>query len=174
MKRLRGVLVCGLALVMALGMSVVAAPRARAYGSTALWQIELSGNCNNQTICSQQPEGLGGIWIWAELDAVGGNATETTCGHTGGPAFSLTPPFGGATHMNADILGWTVGPDGNFVVLGETDTIVGQGPPTTVTISPEYADTGIPAVPGHYSTLDVLGFSAPGVSFELQVVRLSP
>ncbi len=168
MKRLRGIMACGLALAIALSMAVVALPRARAYGSTAMWQIALSVNCDNPTLCVQQPEGLGGIWIWAELDAVGGNATETGCGHTGGPVLSLSPPFGGAFHMNSVILGWTVGADGNFVALGEIDTIVGHGTPITVTISPEYADTGIPAAPGHYSlTL------APGVVVEEQVVQLS-
>ncbi len=168
MKRLRGMVACGLALAFALSMAVVALPRARAYGSTAMWQIELSVNCNNETICSGGPHGLGGIWIWAELDAVGGNATETGCGHTGAPVLTLTPPFGGAFHMNSIVLGWTVGADGNFVVLGETDTFVGHGTPVTVTISPEYADTGIPAAPGHYS-LNL----APGVVVEEQVVQLS-
>ena len=30
-------------------------------------------------------------------------------------------------------------------------------------------DTGIPATPGHYDTSEILGFSAPGISFQLQV-----
>jgi hypothetical protein len=30
-------------------------------------------------------------------------------------------------------------------------------------------DTGIPATPGHYNTMDLLGFSFPGVAFQIQV-----
>ncbi len=30
-------------------------------------------------------------------------------------------------------------------------------------------NTGIPATPGHYNTSEILGFSAPGISFQLQV-----
>jgi hypothetical protein len=38
---------------------------------------------------------------------------------------------------------------------------------------PYPADTGIPAVPGHYNTSELLGFSPPpGVSFMVQVVRI--
>jgi hypothetical protein len=30
-------------------------------------------------------------------------------------------------------------------------------------------DTGIPAVPGRYSTAELLGFSAPGVAYQIPV-----
>jgi hypothetical protein len=30
-------------------------------------------------------------------------------------------------------------------------------------------DTGVSAVPGHYNTSDVFGFSAPGVAVQIQV-----
>jgi len=40
---------------------------------------------------------------------------------------------------------------------------------TTQTLTLSNADSGITAIPGHYSTSDVLGFTAPGVSFQEQV-----
>src|SRR5207253_10941284 len=62
-----------------------------------------------------------------------------------------------------------------FFITSEIDTITGHtnGPPVTITIPSENFDTGVPAVAGHYSTQDVLGFSAPGVSFQIQVVQLT-
>ena len=30
-------------------------------------------------------------------------------------------------------------------------------------------DSGIPATPGHYTSSDILGFSAPGVAIQIQV-----
>ena len=141
-------------------------PVTHAYGNTALWQVTESVNCNNPdpNICGG---GGGGFWVWAELDSVGGDATVTGCGHSGGPALGLSPPYGGAGHTNIQILSWTVGANGNFVILGEVDTNVGHGTPTSVTFSPEYFDTGIPAAPGHYSF-----HPAPGVSIQIQVVQL--
>ena len=32
-----------------------------------------------------------------------------------------------------------------------------------------HMDTGIPAIPGHYNTKAVLGFTAPGVAVQIQV-----
>ena len=44
---------------------------------------------------------------------------------------------------------------------------------TMVDPEPPYpSDTGIPAMAGHFSTDDVLGFHAPGVSFQVQVVQI--
>ena len=151
---------------------VSAVPFAHAYGKTALWQIAISGNCNNKTLCAGQ---LGGFWVWAEFDSGStGDATVTFCGH-GLP----TAPYGSAQHINVEITSWTIAPGSagpqTFFITSEIDTITGHtnGPPVTVTIPSENFDTGVPAVPGHYSTQDVLGFSAPGVSFQIQVVQIT-
>jgi hypothetical protein len=32
-----------------------------------------------------------------------------------------------------------------------------------------HMDTGVPAVPGPYSTSDIFGFSAPGIAVQIQV-----
>ncbi len=48
----------------------------------------------------------------------------------------------------------------------ETDTFRG----TSTTFDITHFDTGVPAVPGHYSTSDVLGFNAPpGVAIQIEV-----
>lgn len=168
MKRIRGILVYGLAVGIVLSMAIVAAPRARAYGSTALWQIAISGNFNSAS-------GGGGIWVWAEFDSgSGGNATVTDCGHS---QFLPSAPFGGAGHVNIMITGWKIAPGTagpmTFFVTSEVDTIVGSSGIITVTVPSENFDTGVPAVAGHYNTLEILGFSAPGVSFQIQVAQLT-
>lgn len=145
-------------------------PVTHAYGNTALWQIAISQNCDNPSLCGSN---LGGFWAWAEFDTVGGDATLTFCAHAIG---GIAP--GGAGHINVDILSWTVasGSAGplTFFVTGETDTLVGHGPPVSVTVSPEFFDTGIPAAPGHYSSLTLFGVQAPpGTNFEIQVVQLN-
>ena len=57
-------------------------------------------------------------------------------------------------------------------------TTTGHGTPVTVPLTNDDGslttpdnplDTGIPAVPGHYSTQEVLGFTAPGVAYQIQV-----
>ncbi|HEX9012675.1 MAG TPA: hypothetical protein VF813_04130, partial [Anaerolineaceae bacterium] len=58
-----------------------------------------------------------------------------------------------------------------FIAKSGTLTITGNGGPFTIPFT--NFDLGVPAAPGHYSTLDVLGFSAPGVTYQIQVVELS-
>jgi hypothetical protein len=143
---------------------------AGAYGGGAnhdMWQIGLSFNCNNPSICNT-PEmgGTGGDWGWAEFDRSAdhtqtwGDAQTTFCFHTigGGGA--------GAGHTSFDITSWTISAAGTFVASGtETDTF--RGMKETHPFIDE--DTGIPATPGHYNTNDVLGFTAPGVAIQIQV-----
>ncbi len=78
--------------------------------------------------------------------------------------------------MSVDATGWTIGPNGDFFLTGEIDTITGHtgGPPVTVVIPSEFFDTGILAAPGHYSALTLFGMQGPpGTNFEIQVVRLN-
>jgi hypothetical protein len=148
-----------------------------AYGNTALWQIAISGNCDNPSLCAGT-FGTGGFWVWAEFDSGNtGNVTVTDCSHVvGGP--TALQQTGGAQHVNINITGWTIAPGSagsqTFIITSEVDTITGRtgGPPVVITIPSESFDTRIPAVAGHYSTNQILGFSAPGVSFQLQVVQL--
>lgn len=148
----------------------VTASTAAAYGSAAQWQITISANCNNPSLCGG---GGGGFWVWAEFDNDGtGDATVTGCGH-------LVPAHGiaGADHINIEMHSWTIAPGSagplTFFVTSETDTFVGHGPPQVVDFPSENFDTGVPAVPGHYSiAAQVFGFSGPGVTFQMQVVQI--
>lgn len=157
---------------MVLTAFAMAAP-AGAYGGGAahdMWQVGISVNCNNPDVCGAE---LGGFWGWAEFDRSAdgsqtwGDAEFAGCGHVvggGGPRLS------GAGHISVEIESWTIaagsaGPQTFFASGEETDSF--QGTKTTFDFS--NLDTGIPATPGHYSTSDILGFTAPGVAFQTQV-----
>ena len=154
------------------GIMATSAP-AGAYGNKALWQIGISANCDNPAVCGADQ--LGGFWGWVEFDSDNtGDATLADCQHLQGRQL---PGSSGAGGERMDITGWTIaagsaGP-ATFIITSEVDTFTGRGGPFTVTIASENFDTGVPAVPGHYSTADVLGFTAPGVSFQIQVVQLT-
>ncbi len=130
-----------------------------AYGAPdhPLAQIELTANCNNpdHPLCQPSPAGfgLGGVWLWIEIDAGGsGDIAGAGCGHIRGVG-------GGADSIRGDITWVKVTlPPGAFpfwtdptntyylVTLGNGDAL-----PFPVTV-------------GHYS------FSpAPAVAFQLQV-----
>jgi hypothetical protein len=52
------------------------------YGKGAVYQIEISGNCNGPTTCIPGFVQGYGVWLWAELDANGtGNYEAADCGH---------------------------------------------------------------------------------------------
>ena len=166
------ILAISLALVFVAFMLTVGrtgAPAAHAYGNTALWQVGLSFNCDNPTVCGAT--NLGGFWGWVEFDSGGlGDAELTGCGHLqGGPASGAQPPFGGADHISVDITSWTTGANGDFFVSG-TATNRGHGGGTFPIVD---ADTGIPAMAGHFSALTIFGMQGPpGTNFEIQVTQL--
>lgn len=148
----------------------IAAASGQAYGQRAVYQIGISFNCNNPSFCG--PE-LGGFWGWAEFDNDNtGDAELTGCAHlAGGPGGG----GGGAGHFRSHITGWFIGSNGNFWIQSEVVTFTGHGPPVTlVNPDPSYPfDTGIPATPGHYSTVDFFGFQPPpGVAFQVQVIKI--
>jgi hypothetical protein len=159
-----------LALSAMLATAVAFASPANAYGGGAnhdMWQVGLSANCNKPSVCGNE---LGGFWGWAEFDRSAdgtqtwGDAELTGCAHVLGGG-------GGASHLSAEIESWTIapgsaGPETFFVTGEETDFFPGG---VKVTIDIVNLDSGIPAVPGHYSTAEILGFTAPGVAFQIQV-----
>jgi hypothetical protein len=171
MKRLT-VLVSLVAMLALAALGATAAP-AGAYGGGAdhdMWQIGLSFNCNSPSLPLCQEMGAGGFWGWVEFDRSAdgtqtwGDAELTFCFHTVGGGGA------GAGHTSVEIESWTIEPgsagDQTFYVSGEeTDTFRG----TKETFDITHEDTGISAVPGHYSTSDVLGFTAPGVAVQIQV-----
>jgi len=169
MRRVR-LLVASLAVSMSLLFGTAAT--AGAYGGGAdhdMWQVGVSFNCNNPDFCGPS---LGGFWAWLEFDrSVDGTVTwgdveGAGCSHTlGGGGFN------GAVHISVEIESWTIepgsaGPQTFFASGEETDSIRGN----KVTFDVSHFDTGVPAVPGHYSTDEILGFDAPpGVAFQIQV-----
>jgi hypothetical protein len=171
MKRLT-VLVSLVAMLALAALGTTAAP-AGAYGGGAdhdMWQIGLSFNCNNPDICGTD---LGGFWGWAELDRSAdgtqtwGDAEFAFCFHTVGGG---GPGSAGGGHTSQEIESWTIAPGSagpqTFFITGEqTDTFRG----TTETFEFTNMDSGVSAVPGHYNTSDVFGFSAPGVAVQIQV-----
>jgi hypothetical protein len=164
-----------LVMVAAVAAAVtLSASPASAYGGGAdhdMWQVGLSFNCNNPDFCG---DGLGGFWAWAEFDRSAdgtqtwGDLEGSFCGHTVGAG---GPGSAGAGHVSIEIESWTIGsgsagPQTFFASGEETDSFKGD----QITFDFTDVDTGISAVPGHYSTSDVLGFSAPpGVAIQIQV-----
>jgi hypothetical protein len=167
-RRLLLAVVSAAGALTALGLS--AAP-ASAYGSAAQWQVTISFNCNDASMCGG---GGGGTWVWAEFDNDGtADATVTGCGHL----VAAHGGFAGADHVNIDAHSWTIAPGSagpaTFFITSETDTIVGHGTQQVVDIPSENFDTGVPAVPGHYSIAQqVFGFTGPGVTAQMQVVKI--
>jgi hypothetical protein len=127
-------------------LALVLAPvlTALAYGNQAVYQIGLSFNCQNPTLCvasPQNPFGIGGVWGWIELDADGtGDVESTGQGHD-----NANPALNGVFRVAGDVT-WSSD--------GQTLTIIlpGVGP------------ISLPAAPGHYELRP-----APGINNELQV-----
>jgi len=156
---------------IAAAVALTASP-ANSYGGGAdhdTWQVAMSFNCNNPDFCDDE---LGGFWAWAEFDRSAdgtqtwGDLEGAFCSHTvGGTGFA------GAGHVSIEIESWTIepgsaGPETFFASGEETDSFRGE----SETFDFTHEDTGISAVPGHYSTDEILGFEAPpGVALQIQV-----
>jgi len=169
---MRRLVLLAASLAAALSLMTATVGPAGAYGGGAdhdMWQVGISFNCNNPDFCDGE---LGGFWGWAEFDrSVDGTVTWgdgefAGCSHTiGGGGFN------GAAHISFEIESWTIEPGSaglqTFFVNGEeTDSFRGD----KVTFDVTHLDTGVSAVPGHYSTSDVLGFDPPpGVAIQIQV-----
>jgi hypothetical protein len=170
---MRGVLRFIAPLAAAAALTAALVTQVGAYGGGAdhdMWQVGISFNCNNPDICGAQ---LGGFWGWAEFDrsadgtVTWGDAELTGCSHTVGGG---GPGSAGAGHIRVEIESWTIAPGTagpqTFIASGEiTEFDHGQ----KLTSDFTNMDTGIPALPGHYSTEDLFGFTAPGVAFQIQV-----
>ena len=155
-KPLRLVLAASLLAVAALGASSGAA---FAYGSAdhPIAQLELSANCNDPDFPLCQQVGLGGIWLWLEIDANGtGDVAGAGCGHlpgVGGGAGPIVGPITWTSGSESDVRGaggFLFGADPNHAYY-----IVFLGP---------HEVFGFPKTVGHYSFHPV-----PAVSIQLTV-----
>jgi len=155
-RPLRLILAAGLLALGALGAS---SSGVAAYGKAdhPLAQIELSANCNDPTFGLCQQVGLGGIWLWIEIDAGGtGDIAGAGCGHdragTGG-AFPFRGEVSWTSGSIADVLGaggFPFGVDPNNAYY-----IIALGPGEVF---------AFPQTVGHYSQHPV-----PAVTIQLQV-----
>jgi hypothetical protein len=167
MKRLT--VLASLVAMLALASLAATATPAGAYGGGAkhdMWQIGISGNCNNRSFCGDE---LGGFWGWVEFDrfadgTITGDAKVAGCFHLPGGAGG---GGGGAEFADIDITSAHIGPaqpeDPNYpggqVFYVDANVVNG------VTNDPDFlGDSGIPVEAGHYSFHPVAG-----VAFELQV-----
>src|SRR5215470_18510846 len=154
---------------LAAAASLVGVSSALAYGGGAThdtWQIAISSNCNNMSLCGG---GGGGFWGWVEFDrfsdgTITGDAQLTGCGHfgPGGGAHSA-----GASHSSVDATSAHIGPaqpgDPNYP-SGQT-FYVDHNVVNGVTDDPDFlGDSGIPVEPGHYTD-----HPAPAISDLIQV-----
>jgi hypothetical protein len=97
MRRIRLILAAGCLAFSALGLN---AASALAYGHAdqPLAQLELSANCVNRSsaMCSPDALGLGGVWLWIEIDQGGmADVAGAGCQH-------LPGAFGGAESIRGE------------------------------------------------------------------------
>jgi hypothetical protein len=158
-------------LAVSAALMVGTASTAAAYGGGAdhdMWQVGISFNCNTADFCPN----LGGFWAWAEFDR-SADGTETWGDVEGSGCFHTLGGGGGAgaVHISVEIESWTIepgsaGPQTFFANGEETDSFRG----TATTFDITHFDTGVPAVAGHYTAVDVFGFDPPpGVAIQIQV-----
>jgi hypothetical protein len=127
-----------------------------AYGRAdqPLAQVEFSGNCDNPSFAFCQQVGVGGIWLWIEIDA---NHTAdirgSQCGHGAGGS--------GASPIRADGVTWwwSATPEGTPAVLNPNLDPNGY---YNLALGPETLSFDV--TQGHYSAHPV-----PGVSVNWQV-----
>lgn len=162
--------VAGVCMATTFGLAMISQSAAFGYGTTHLYQLTYSANCDNAMlpICSPSGFGLGGSWGWIELDGTWGatsgyaDATITDCSHQ-------TAGFpNGAFHTNLSDTPWVELPGSAF--LGSDDppfTVDGPGNPTELYFVIPAVGLAFPAAPGHYS-LSI----APGVQVQSQVTQL--
>ena len=163
------------------------ASSALAYGSSDQWQAGFSGTCSSQSSCPFGPvptNGSSGFWGWC---AFGGSNGDSTVGTTGTTAdCQVTTYFGPASsfHIDYNVTAWVIQPGSpfslglpDFLFTSGTVTLAGPGAPPGVPLHvaipfpnpcpPFICDSGIPAVPGHFSF-----HPSPGVELNIQVTNL--
>lgn len=180
----RMVLLGALVAAMVVAAGVLGTGKALAYGKGTVAQVEISGNCTNNSWCTQNFGGTGGFWLWAALNPDGTvDATEAGCGHTVGGVGGPGGAGGGGGPVDGS---WTIARnvlEAAFVDGALPTAIVMSNPTTpdlTVPYYVIYLDDGstwaVPARQGHYNYGGVQfingvpeGTHIPGVNFQTTV-----
>jgi hypothetical protein len=144
-----------LAAVLGASATTFGASAVLAYGHAdqPIAQVEISGNCNNPDyfFCSDVV-GLGGIWLWIEIDADGtADVAGAVCGHT------IGGPRGGATSIRGEF-------DWVTVTIPPNPSLLVVDPTNTYWVLPGLDVFPIPVTQGHYSYHPVRG-----VALEVQI-----
>ena len=146
-----------LTLSAALGLSSAAlgAGSVLAYGHAdqPIAQVEISGNCDNPNFafCSDVV-GLGGIWLWIEVDADGtADVAGSVCAH------NVRGPRGGAFPIRGETT-WTTG------FIPPLDSLPVKDPTNTYYTFGGFDLPPIPVTQGHYSW-----HPASGVALEITI-----
>jgi len=159
LKLLRVLLLAG---TLAIPAVAVSSGSVFAYGAAdqPLAQLEISGNCDNPSVffCSNVV-GVGGIWLWIEVDANGtGDVDGSVCDHTvGAPGGGAAVIQGDITWEYVDRAGAAAAGFGFPTIVDPTNTyylVMFHGEPLFAT----------PVTPGHYAF-----HPTNGVSLQIQV-----
>lgn len=183
MRMTRSVLTAAAAALPLSAVGVLAtSTNAFGYGAAdhPIAQVEISGNCDNPAfaLCApptQNGVGLGGVWVWSELDTTTGNitsgtmdATVTFCGHgTGHPGAFGHPDHTGVWVRYASLTTAEAATAGHAQPFYNPATYHGSVdvldffPHTTP--ATDFVAV-VPTQQGHYSE-----HPAPAVSIQLQV-----
>jgi hypothetical protein len=155
MQRLRFLRVALVAVALAIPSVALTSGTVFAYGHAdhPMAQLEISGNCDNPNFAfCTDVVGVGGIWLWIEVDANGtADVAGAVCQHTVGGR------GGGATSIKGEFnwISTYIPPNPQLQVIDPTNTYyIIQG----LDVFP------IPVTQGHYSF-----HPAPGVSLQVQV-----
>ena len=156
LKALRSLVAACLLALMVIGVSTGAVA---AYGAAEhpLAQLELSANCNDPSFDLCQQVGLGGVWVWIEIDEGGtGDIAGAGCGHD-------RAGHGGASKILGEIT-WTYGTAAD--VIGANGFLFGVDPGNQYYLVEVFPGEvfGFPTTVGHYSFHPV-----PAVTIQLQV-----
>lgn len=154
--------VAALAGALAIASLGLSASGVAAYGKAdePLAQVEFSANCNNPGYWLCQQVGLGGIWLWIEIDANStGDVAGAGCGHVRGG------PRGGAGSIRGDIT-WTSfsGTPADLLAQGIFAFAVDPGGDYYIVALGPGEAFAFPTTVGHYSFNPV-----PGVSVQTTV-----
>ena len=155
MSRFRFLRALALAGLVAASAAMFGATSVFAYGHAdqPLAQVEISGNCNNPDFdfCANDV-GLGGIWLWIEIDAGGtADVAGAGCGH------NIGGPRGGAFPIRGEF-DWTT------VTIPPNPALPVIDPTNTYYVLPGLDLFPIPVTQGHYSWHPI-----NGVALEVQI-----